>query len=82
MCILSTRKFGVAEAMALSAALASNTSLKELLASGHPLAAAEAAAFGQALSRNTTLRSLCLGDNSFGDEVCFETWGYQAVMVG
>ncbi|CAM9778785.1 unnamed protein product, partial [Laminaria digitata] len=68
MCILSTRKFGATEALGLSAALASNTSLKDLLASGHPLGAAEAAAFGQALSKNTTLRALCLGDNSFGDE--------------
>ena len=69
MCILGTRKFGPTEAVAFSGALASNTSLQELLASGHPLGAAEAAAFGEALSRNTTLRSLCLGDNSFGDEV-------------
>lgn len=69
MCILGTRKFGPAEAVAFSAALGDNTSLRELLASGHPLGAAEAAAFGQALSRNTTLRSLCVGDNSFGDEV-------------
>ncbi|CAN0494385.1 unnamed protein product [Hapterophycus canaliculatus] len=70
MCILSTRKFGHSEAVAFSAALSSNTSLGELLASGHRLEAAGAAAFGEALSRNTTLRSLCVGDNEFGDEVC------------
>lgn len=70
MCILSTRKFGASEAAAFSAALAANTSLKELLASGHPMGVAGATAFGEALSRNTTLRSLCVGDNSFGDEVC------------
>ncbi|CAN0052689.1 unnamed protein product [Ectocarpus sp. 6 AP-2014] len=68
MCILSTRKFGPSEAAAFSAALSGNTSLTELLASGHPLEVAGASAFGQALSRNTTLRSLCVGDNDFGDE--------------
>eukprot|EP00752_Nemacystus_decipiens_P006425 g5788.t1 len=68
MCILSTRKFGTSEAVAFSAALADNTSLAELLASGHPLDVAGATAFGEALSRNTTLRSLCVGDNSFGDK--------------
>lgn len=69
MCILSTRKFGQSEAAAFSAALSGNTSLTELLASGHPLDVAGASAFGEALSRNTTLRSLCVGDNDFGDEV-------------
>ncbi|CAB1104375.1 unnamed protein product [Ectocarpus sp. CCAP 1310/34] len=68
MCILSTRKFGPSEAAAFSTALSGNTSLTELLASGHPLEVAGASAFGQALSRNTTLRSLCVGDNHFGDE--------------
>eukprot|EP00752_Nemacystus_decipiens_P017667 g15838.t1 len=68
MCILSTRKFGTSEAVAFSAALADNTSLAELLASGHPVDVAGATAFGEALSRNTTLRSLCVGDNSFGDK--------------
>lgn len=70
MCILSTRKFGTPEAVAFSAALSGNTSLAELLASGHPLDVAGATAFGEALSRNTTLRSLCVGDNNFGDKVC------------
>lgn len=69
MCILSTRRFGQSEAAAFSAALSGNTSLTELLASGHPLEVAGAAAFGEALSRNTTLRSLCVGDSDFGDEV-------------
>ncbi|CAN0149716.1 unnamed protein product [Scytosiphon promiscuus] len=68
MCILSTRKFGHSEAVAFSAALSSNTSLKELLASGHRLEATGAAAFGEALAMNSTLRSLCVGDNEFGDE--------------
>lgn len=69
MCILGTRKFGPSEATAFAQALADNTSLSELLASGHPLGMSEARAFGEALSRNTTLRSLCVGDNDFGDEV-------------
>ena len=69
MCILSTRKFGASEAAAFSSALSANTSLRELLASGHPMEAAGATAFGEALARNSSLRSLCIGDNNFGDEV-------------
>ncbi|CAM9111853.1 unnamed protein product [Pylaiella littoralis] len=68
MCILSTRKFGTSDAVAFSAALSDNTSLSELLASGHPLEVAGATALGEAMSRNSTLRSLCVGDNTFGDE--------------
>eukprot|EP00903_Cladosiphon_okamuranus_P012577 g11774.t1 len=68
MCILSTRRFGTSDAVAFSAALSDNTSLVELLASGHPLDVAGARAFGEALSRNTTIRSLCVGDNNFGDK--------------
>lgn len=75
MCILSTRKFGTSEAVAFSAALSDNTSLAELLASGHPLEVAGATAFGEALSRNTTLRSLCVGDKNFGDKVCRSACG-------
>lgn len=69
MCILGQRNFGASEAAALAAALATNTSLRELMASGHPLRPEEASAFGRSLSRNKTLQSLCLGDNHFGDEV-------------
>lgn len=69
MCILSTRRFGPTEARALAVALATNNTLRELLASGHSLGVTEASAFGRALSSNTTLRALCLGDSSFGDEV-------------
>lgn len=82
MCILSTRRFGASEAVAFSAALSDNTSLAELLASGHPLDVAGATALGEALSRNTTLRSLCVGDNNFGDKVrgagkgCVGDWSH------
>lgn len=75
MCILSTRKFGTSDAVAFSAALSDNTSLSELLASGHPLEVAGATALGEAMSRNSTLRSLCVGDNTFGDEVGSEGRG-------
>lgn len=69
MCILSTRKVGPTDAVALATALTINKSLRELLASGHRLGVSEASAFGRALASNTALRSLCLGDHDFGDEV-------------
>lgn len=69
MCILSTRTFGTNEAIAFADALGRNMTLRELLASGHPIGTAGASAFGKAMSSNTSLRSLCVGDNDFGDEV-------------
>lgn len=81
MCILSTRRFGTPDAVAFSAAVSDNTSLAELLASGHPLEIAGATAFGEALSRNSTLRSLCVGDNTFGDEVGFGVWRWGGGII-
>lgn len=79
MCILSTRKFRSSDAVAFASALSDNTSLAELLASGHPLEVAGATAFGEALSKNSTLRSLCVGDNTFGDEVGWRQRGRKGV---
>ena len=68
MCVMRTRKFGAAEVGAFAEALATNTSLKELLLAGHPLDAAAAAVLGGALGQNSSLRMLTLGDSGFGDE--------------
>ncbi|CAM9552011.1 unnamed protein product, partial [Phaeothamnion confervicola] len=76
ICLLSSRTFGDAEAVKLSAALADNTSLTELLASGHSIGARGAAAIGAALARNGTLRCLALGSATFGDD------GVRALVVG
>lgn len=69
LCLLRQRRFEEADAVAFAAALADNTSLRELTAAAHPVSAAAAAAFASALATNAALRSLDLGNSTFGDEV-------------
>eukprot|EP00611_Tribonema_gayanum_P010857 TRINITY_DN2097_c0_g1_i1.p1 TRINITY_DN2097_c0_g1~~TRINITY_DN2097_c0_g1_i1.p1 ORF type:complete len:454 (+),score=73.47 TRINITY_DN2097_c0_g1_i1:34-1362(+) len=66
--ILRNRRFGVAEATQFAGALASNSTLTELFASGHGVGVEGAAAFGKALVTNTALSALSLGDNGMSDE--------------
>jgi Ran GTPase-activating protein (RanGAP) involved in mRNA processing and transport len=65
-----------ADAESFFAALATNTSLKSLLVSGHKLSLASARALGEALRTNTTLERLSFGDESFGDD------GLAALVAG
>lgn len=65
-----------ADAESFFAALATNTSLKSLLVSGHKLSLASTCALGEALRTNTTLERLSFGDESFGDD------GLAALVAG
>jgi NLR family CARD domain-containing protein 3 len=65
--LLSTRTFEQREACELAQALAENTSLRELFASGHDIGIEGAAAIGAALKRNSTLQVLCIGGSEMGD---------------
>ncbi|CAG9465392.1 unnamed protein product [Pedinophyceae sp. YPF-701] len=66
--VLRFRKFGHEQVTALCAALRSNTSLKELYASGHAMTAETAAVVAGMLRENTSLASLCVGSADFGDD--------------
>jgi Ran GTPase-activating protein (RanGAP) involved in mRNA processing and transport len=68
---------GESDSALLCAALADNTSVRELLLSGHALSEEGARHFGAALRKNRTLRRLALGNASFGDkalEALLESW--------
>ncbi len=68
---------GESESALLCAALADNSSVRELLLSGHALSEEGARHFGVALRKNSTLRRLALGNASFGDkalEALLESW--------
>ena len=65
--LLSARTFEKNEACELAQALAVNTSLVELFASGHDIGIEGAAAIGAALKTNSTLQVLCIGGSEMGD---------------
>lgn len=65
--ILPQRKLDAVAAGQLAAALATNTTLHELYASGHSIGSEGAASFSRALTRNTSLRTLCVGSPALGD---------------
>ncbi|KAL0055523.1 hypothetical protein WJX82_001476 [Trebouxia sp. C0006] len=65
--VFASRKFGREEAQKLCQALRSNTTLKELYASGHHLTPQTAGMLGAMLAANTSLVSICLGDDALGD---------------
>jgi hypothetical protein len=67
LCLLRHRMFGEAEAVALSKALAANTTLKDLNLSSHAIAPGMASVLGTAVAANTTLRTLSIGDSTFDD---------------
>jgi Ran GTPase-activating protein (RanGAP) involved in mRNA processing and transport len=69
MLVMSTRKFGDSEASALcNQALATNTTLRHFLASGHKLSESGATCFAEALRKNKTLETIDIGDSTFGDD--------------
>uniref|UniRef100_A0A7S2SI57 Uncharacterized protein n=1 Tax=Mucochytrium quahogii TaxID=96639 RepID=A0A7S2SI57_9STRA len=77
MLILSNRSFGDKETIAFCKALATNTSLKELLCSGHPIGEEGAKNFRDALANNKSLTKLGLGNSNFGDKgvaALFANW--------
>lgn len=61
----------VQEASQLCQSLAQNTVLKELYASGHKMEPRTAESVAAMLRSNSTLESICVGDETFGDEVCW-----------
>lgn len=69
LCVLRLRRVDEAGCRQLAAALAANTTLRELSLASHSVPPGAAAAFAEALAANSTLQSLDLGDRSFGDEV-------------
>ena len=70
LCLFRGRRLDDDDVQQLCAALASNTVLRELTVTAHPLSPAAAAAFARALSAPTSaLRSLDIGNSAFGDEV-------------
>lgn len=68
LAIMPFRKMAEGDVPKLAAALASNTSLQELLMSGHRLDVASARALGEALANHGALKHLSVGDSSLGDE--------------
>jgi len=68
MLIMSTRSFGDTEAAIFCRALASNSSLEELLCSGHKISEIGARSFAQALKSNKKLKRISIGHEHFGDE--------------
>ena len=74
LCLFRGRRLDDDDVQQLCAALASNTVLRELTVTAHPLSPAAAAAFARALASPTSaLRSVDIGKSAFGDEVCFAT---------
>ena len=67
LCIMSNRDMSVGLSV-FCAALAANTTLAELLASGHSLSASQYAQLGEALRANRGLRTLGVGDSTMGDD--------------
>jgi len=65
--VLRFRAWDTAAVTALSGALAGNSTLTELYASGRPLEPAGLAALSSALGQNASLRLLNVGDAAFGD---------------
>jgi hypothetical protein len=69
LCVMPFRRFGPSECAKLCRVLADNTSLTELLASGHAVGREGAVAIGELLGRTECgIRVLALGDTSFGRE--------------
>mmetsp|Transcript_13182 Transcript_13182/g.24440 ORF Transcript_13182/g.24440 Transcript_13182/m.24440 type:complete len:442 (-) Transcript_13182:2-1327(-) len=68
MLVMSNRKFGDNEAAKLCEALGDNTSVEELLCSGHTLTPTGARHFASALRKNTALSRLAIGCANFGDD--------------
>ncbi|KAG0169638.1 hypothetical protein DFQ29_009587 [Apophysomyces sp. BC1021] len=64
--ILSFRRVSAADLTAIFAALAHNTSLKELYCSGHVLDVTATEQLSEALTLNDTLESLNIGNHEFG----------------
>ncbi|KAF0695809.1 Aste57867_13406 [Aphanomyces stellatus] len=67
MYILSTRKVGSADSIALAAALESHPIMEEFYFSGHEIDAAGLAAFAKVLAKNTVLQKIAVGTSSLGD---------------
>ncbi|GBG34223.1 NACHT, LRR and PYD domains-containing protein 3 [Hondaea fermentalgiana] len=65
--VMSMRKVDESGLCALADALAENSSLEELLCSGHSVSEDAAKRLGQALRQNSTLKRLSVGCAQFGD---------------
>ena len=68
MCVMRGRRFDASTLAQFASSLATNTSLKQLVLSGHALDRPSAVLLGEAVGANVTLTRLALGTETFGDE--------------